>query len=106
MPPKSRGGGTLILHHGRSRIQSAKPHDLSDFGGVKMANDSNGSIETILSPSIFVMGCQRSGTTLVARILDSHSRISIYPGTHYYLLFSADRHCYGDLSKSSNLLRL
>lgn len=58
------------------------------------------------SPPVFVMGCQRSGTTLLARILDSHSRVAVYLGTHYYLLFGPDRHRYGDLGKSPNLLRL
>ena len=55
---------------------------------------------------IFVMGCQRSGTTLLARILDSHSRVAVYLGTHYYPLFGPDRHRYGDIGKSSNLMRL
>lgn len=71
-----------------------------------MSNDSKDLIAGKLSPPFFVMGCQRSGTTLVARILDSHSRIAVYLGTHYYLLFGPDRHRYGDLRKSSNLMRL
>jgi len=34
-------------------------------------------------PPIFVVGCQRSGTTLVRLLLDSHSRISCGPETRY-----------------------
>ena len=34
-------------------------------------------------PPVFVVGCQRSGTTLVRLLLDSHSRISCGPETRY-----------------------
>ncbi len=57
-------------------------------------------------PPIFIMGCQRSGTTLLTRLLDSHPRIAIFPGCHYYVLFGPHRHFYGDLKKSSNLIHL
>lgn len=52
------------------------------------------------------MGCQGSGNNLVGLILSRHSRIAVYLGTHYYVLFSADRHRYGNLEKLSNLTRL
>ena len=39
-------------------------------------------------------------------ILAQHSRIAVYLGTHYYVLFAGDRHRYGDLSKPANLARL
>jgi hypothetical protein len=52
------------------------------------------------------MGCQGSGNNLLGLILARHSRISVYLGTYYYPLFAADRHRYGDLRQSSNLLRL
>ena len=55
---------------------------------------------------IFIVGCPRSGTTLVSRILDSHSRIAIYNETHYYSIFGPDRHRYGDFRRSANLMRL
>lgn len=57
-------------------------------------------------PPFFIMGCQGSGNNLVGLILARHSRISVYLGTHYYVLFAADRHRYGDLRRSSNLTRL
>ncbi len=59
-----------------------------------------------VTPPIFIVGCPRSGTTLVGRILDSHSRIAIYNETHYYSIFGPDRHRYGDFRRSSNLMRL
>jgi Sulfotransferase family len=37
------------------------------------------------APPIFVIGCQRSGTSLVRRILDSHSRIACPPESHFIL---------------------
>ena len=58
------------------------------------------------SPPFFIMGCQGSGNNLVGLILARHSRISVYLGTHYYVLFAADRHRYGDLSRPPNLARL
>lgn len=45
------------------------------------ANDSHGGEY----PPIFVIGCQRSGTSLVRRILDSHSRIAC-PGESNFIL--------------------
>jgi len=36
-------------------------------------------------PAIFVIGCQRSGTSLVRRILDSHSRIACPPESRFIL---------------------
>jgi hypothetical protein len=36
-------------------------------------------------PPIFVIGCQRSGTSLLRRILDSHSRIACPPESHFIL---------------------
>ena len=44
---------------------------------------------------ILIMGCPRSGTTLVSQILDAHSRLAIYQETNYYTLFRPDRHLYG-----------
>ncbi len=59
-----------------------------------------------LPPPFFVVGCPRSGTTLVAQMLDSHSRMAVYLETNYYTTFASDRHRYGDLSQPSNLNRL
>jgi hypothetical protein len=36
-------------------------------------------------PPIFIVGCQRSGTSLLRRILDSHSRIACPPESHFIL---------------------
>ncbi len=36
-------------------------------------------------PPIFVVGCQRSGTSLIRRILDSHSGITCPPESHFVL---------------------
>lgn len=55
---------------------------------------------------VLIMGCPRSGTTLLSQIVDSHSRIAVYHETQYYPLFRPDLHRYGDLRNSSNLKRL
>jgi hypothetical protein len=35
------------------------------------------------NPYLFIVGCPRSGTTLLQRIMDSHSQIAITPETHW-----------------------
>ena len=56
-------------------------------------------------PPFFIVGASRSGTTLLATILDSHSRIGVHGETHYYPFFRGDLHRYGDLSRPDNLRR-
>ena len=71
-----------------------------------MRNDSKNVITGKLPSPFFIMGCQRSGTTLMARILDSHSRLGVFIESHYYTRIRRDLYLYGDLRKSRNLLRL
>ena len=56
-------------------------------------------------PPFFIVGASRSGTTLLESILDSHSRIAVCRESHYYPLFRADLHRYGDLGQPANLRR-
>ena len=39
--------------------------------------------ELTSNPPIFLVGCQRSGTTMLRLVLDSHSRISCGPETRF-----------------------
>jgi len=55
------------------------------------------------SQPIFIMGCQRSGTTLVSQILDSHDNIAIYHESFYYHILHGEQKYYRDLSKTDNL---
>lgn len=64
------------------------------------------SPEELMEPPIFVVGCPRTGTTLVGQILDTHSRIAVYLETTYYPLFGPIVHLYGDLRRRANLRRL
>lgn len=57
-------------------------------------------------PPFFVMGCRRSGTTLVGQLLDSHSRLAVYHESYYYPIFSRELRWYGDLRRARNLNRL
>src|ERR1700726_2574159 len=43
---------------------------------------------TVGSPPFFIVGCERSGTTLLRIILGSHSRLSIGPETWYLNLLT------------------
>ena len=75
-----------------------------------MASSSDGPVQTRegLDPSsapFFIVGCTRSGTTLVAQILNSHSRLAVYHESHFYHLLRHDLHRYGNLEQSSNLRR-
>src|SRR5687767_7290835 len=36
-----------------------------------------------LNPYLFVVGCPRSGTTLLRRMLDAHPQLAITPETHW-----------------------
>lgn len=54
----------------------------------------------------FVMGCRRSGTTLVSQILDSHSRLAAYHESYFYPIFRPELRWYGDLRNRRALHRL
>lgn len=57
------------------------------------------------SAPFFIVGCTRSGTTLVSQILASHSRLAVYHESHFYHLLRRDLHRYGNLEQLSNLHR-
>ncbi len=56
-----------------------------------------------VEPPIFIMGCMRSGTSLVSSVLDSHSRVAIFYESYLYNYFHSDLRFYGDLNKPANL---
>jgi hypothetical protein len=51
----------------------------------------------------FIMGCRRTGTTLVSQILDSHSRLASYHESYFYNILHPELRWYGDLSHARNL---
>lgn len=51
---------------------------------------------------IFIIGSERSGTTLVLAILSCHPRIAVPEVTWYYPRFRPYLHTYGDLSRVEN----
>jgi Sulfotransferase family len=55
---------------------------------------------------IFIMGCQRSGNTLVSQILDSHPRLAIYHESFLYNILFYELKYYGDLHNNKNLRQL
>lgn len=54
---------------------------------------------------IFVVGYQRSGTTLLQALLGAHRRIAGPPETHYILRIARHFDWYGDLADDDNLRR-
>ncbi|NOY17710.1 MAG: sulfotransferase [Gammaproteobacteria bacterium] len=55
------------------------------------------------SGPVFIMGCPRSGTTLVSQILNSHPDFAIYHESYFYHILSDEMKYYGDLSQHRNL---
>jgi hypothetical protein len=55
-----------------------------------------------LDRPIFVVGCPRSGTTLLQLMLHAHPRIAIPPETRFLLPLYDDRHAFGDLRVAAN----
>lgn len=54
----------------------------------------------------FIVGCSRSGTTLLQALIDSHPHIAIPPESHVYVRFGPIAATYGDLSRARNRRRL
>ncbi|MEV7967224.1 sulfotransferase [Sphaerisporangium sp. NPDC088356] len=55
---------------------------------------------------IFVIGCPRSGTTLLQLMLHSHERIAVPPETRFLLSAYFRRRLYGDMCDAENRRRL
>lgn len=51
---------------------------------------------------IFLVGCPRSGTTLLQQMLDAHPDVAIAPETHFIRNFWLKREQYGDLTNDAN----
>lgn len=62
--------------------------------------------KTKIRGPLFVVGCPRSGTTLLQRMLDAHSAVAIAPETHFIRRFWKNRNRYGDLSRDANFAGL
>ena len=62
--------------------------------------------QVTLNNPIFIIGCPRSGTTLLQRMLDAHPEIAIAPETHFMQYFWQRRVEYGDLNQDDNFQQL
>lgn len=63
-------------------------------------------MQTQIKGPIFLVGCPRSGTTLLQQMLDAHPTVAIAPETHFMRLFWLRRDHYGDLTEEANYYRL
>jgi hypothetical protein len=61
---------------------------------------------TATARPIFVVGCPRSGTTMLQLMLHAHRRIAIPPETRFLLTAYWQRRQFGDLSRADNRRRL
>jgi len=61
--------------------------------------------ETTLAP-VFLVGCPRSGTTLLQRLLDAHPLVAVAPETHFIRRFWLSRDSRGDLANTVNFERV
>lgn len=55
---------------------------------------------------IFIMGCQRSGTTLLSQLLTNHSELAIYHESFFYHILFNELKYYGNLDRPRNFRRL
>lgn len=55
---------------------------------------------------VFIVGCPRSGTTLLQRMLDAHPDVAIAPETFFVRRFWQRRADYGDLARDETFARL
>jgi len=55
---------------------------------------------------LFIVGPKRSGTTLVRKVFNAHSKITIPPPSSLYRFFRSDVYTYGDLNDDKNILEL
>src|SRR3954447_482402 len=55
---------------------------------------------------VFVVGCPRSGSTMLQLMLHAHPRIAIGPETRFLLTGHAERAAFGDLGQPGNRRRL
>ncbi|MFH0945719.1 MAG: sulfotransferase [Planctomycetota bacterium] len=61
---------------------------------------------TGLMGPVFLVGCPRSGTTLLQRLLDAHPEVAVAPETFFCRNFWKRRREFGDLGQDENLGRL
>jgi len=61
---------------------------------------------TMKNNGIFIVGCPRSGTTLLRQILDSHTELAVVPESSFMLRLKRISWIYGDLNKQKNLISL
>lgn len=59
-----------------------------------------------VNQKIFLVGCPRSGTTLLQQMLNAHSQVAITPETHFMRLFWQKSNYYGNLAEDKNYSRL
>lgn len=59
-----------------------------------------------MTAPVFLVGCPRSGTTLLQRLLDAHPFVAVAPETHFIRRFWLPRTKYGALSDESCFGRL
>jgi hypothetical protein len=63
-------------------------------------------MEAKIKSPIFIVGCPRSGTTLLQQMLDAHPDVAIAPETHFMQYFWEKQEQYGDLNEDANYRRL
>jgi hypothetical protein len=71
-----------------------------------MINGTQQEARTDVKGPVFVVGCPRSGTTLLQRMLDAHPSVAIAGETHFMGRFWLRREEYGDLTIDASFARL
>ncbi len=69
-------------------------------------NTPDVGVEQPFKNPIFIVGCPRSGTTLLQQMLDAHPDVAIAPETHFMKSFWNKQAKYGDLTQDGNYQQL
>ncbi|WP_287279044.1 sulfotransferase [Okeania sp. SIO2G5] len=100
---KSREFGIYpwLKYYGNLEITQKQLWGIPDKNNSKMMTEK--IISRTLETPFLIVGCPRSGTTLLQIIIDAHPNIIIPPESHIFERFSDIFNYYGDLQKDSNL---
>ena len=75
----------------RRNMSKSVEADDRDQPSVVVTVPSAGAATAATNPFVFIVGCPRSGTTLLKRIVDAHPLIAITPETHWVPRFHRKR---------------
>lgn len=90
---------------GRDGARPSKSPNMEGWPPCRPPSE-NGKDAHRVPPPFFIVGCPRSGTTLLQVLIEQHPAIAIPPESFLFLRFTPFAAMYGDLAQPGNLQRL